>query len=114
MVRAAMTIKLTTKGRRSGSERTVTVYAWEDGETDLLLVASWGGRPRDPGWAHNLRANPEAIVRRGRATQAVVARELHGAERERAWDVAVERFPLYATYQRKTSRLIPVFRLEAR
>jgi hypothetical protein len=42
----------------------------------------------------------------------MVARELHGTERARWWDRAVEAFPDYAKYQEQTDRLIPVFLLE--
>lgn len=37
------------------------------------------------------------------------AREVHGEERAAWWDRAVEAWPDYAEYQRKTSRTIPVF-----
>jgi len=35
-----------------------------------------------------------------------------GSERDRLWQLVCEGFPLYATYQRRTTRLIPVFLLE--
>ena len=113
MVRVAMQIKLTTIGRTSGRERTVTLYGWEDGE-DVLVVGSWGGRERDPDWAGNLRAEPKASVTKGRDTFGVTAHELSADTRERAWELVVERFPMYATYQRKTTRTIPVFALKRR
>ena len=108
-----MQIKLTTTGRTSGKDRTATLYAWEDGD-DLLVVGSWAGRPRDPDWAGNLRAEPKATVTKGKDTLDVTAHELSGKERDRAWEIVVERFPTYATYQRKTTRRIPVFTLRRR
>ena len=51
---------------------------------------------------------------KGKETFEVTAQELSGKARERAWELAVERFPMYATYQRKTTRLIPVFALKRR
>jgi deazaflavin-dependent oxidoreductase (nitroreductase family) len=60
-------ITLTTTGRRSGQPRTVTLYAWPGGD-DLVVVGSMGGAASDPAWAHNLRAEPRAVVRRGKAT----------------------------------------------
>ena len=108
-----MQIKLTTKGRKTGRDRTVTLYAWEDGD-DLIVVGSWAGRAQDPDWAGNLRDQPKAVVTHGKDTTDVVARELDGRERERAWDLVVDRFPMYATYQRKTTRRIPLFALRAR
>jgi deazaflavin-dependent oxidoreductase (nitroreductase family) len=113
MVWAAMQIKLTTTGRTSGRDRTVTLYAWEDGD-ELLVVGSWAGRERDPDWAGNLRAEPSASVTKGKETSEVTAHELSGEARDRAWELVVERFPMYATYQRKTTRRIPVFALTRR
>jgi deazaflavin-dependent oxidoreductase (nitroreductase family) len=108
-----MQIKLTTTGRRSGRDRTVTLYGWEDGK-DLLVVGSWAGRERDPDWAGNLRAEPKASVTRGKESFEVTAHELSGTARQRAWELVVGRFPMYATYQRKTTRQIPVFALHRR
>ena len=108
-----MEIKLTTTGRRSGKQRTTTLYAWQH-DDDLVVVGSWGGRPRDPDWAGNLRAHPSASVKAGKESFEVKARELEGPERERAWDLVVDRFPLYASYQRKTDRRIPLFALKRR
>ena len=105
-----MQIKLTTTGRKSGKERTATLYAWEH-DDDLIVVGSWAGRPRDPDWAGNLREHPTATVKHGKDSFEVRARELDGHERERAWGVVVDRFPLYATYQKKTTRQIPLFAL---
>jgi deazaflavin-dependent oxidoreductase (nitroreductase family) len=49
------------------------------------------------------------MVRRGRQTIPVEAREVDGQERERLWHLVVDRFPLYETYQRRTKRRIPLF-----
>jgi F420H(2)-dependent quinone reductase len=108
-----MQIKLTTTGRKSGKGRTTTLYAWER-DDDLIVVGSWGGSPRDPDWAGNLRADPKATVKHGKESFEVKARELDGRERDRAWDLVVDRFPLYASYQRKTERRIPLFVLRRR
>ena len=106
------TITLITTGRRSGQPRTVTLYAFPDAAS-LVIVGSLGGAPRHPAWVHNLRAQPRAIVRRGRTEEAVVAREVTAAdERERLWQLVTDAFPLYASYQRRTSRTIPLFVLD--
>jgi F420H(2)-dependent quinone reductase len=42
----------------------------------------------------------------------VRAREPAGKERERLWQLVTEAFPLYGTYQRRTSRTLPLFVLE--
>ena len=106
-----VTVKLTTTGNRSGERREVTLYAYEDGDR-LVVVGSRGGAAKDPSWVRNLRAEPRATVRRGRQEFEVRAQEVNGAERERLWTLVTGAFPLYAAYQRKTSRVIPLFALE--
>ncbi len=101
-------IRLTTRGRKSGKPRPVVLYAWSDGET-LVVVGSAGGRARHPAWALNLRATPDAEIQEGRQHWAVRAHEPEGKERERLWQLVTEGFPLYATYQRRTSRTLPIF-----
>jgi deazaflavin-dependent oxidoreductase (nitroreductase family) len=104
-------IVLTTTGARTGTARPVTLYAWEDGD-ELVIVGSQGGAPNHPGWVHNLRANPHATIAEGKWTHDVVAREVTlDPERARLWDMVVDRFPLYATYQKRAKRRIPLFAL---
>ena len=104
-------IRLITRGRQSGQSRPVTLYGWPDGD-NLVVVGSAGGRARHPAWALNLRATPAAEVQEGKQQRAVRAREPAGKERERLWRLVTEAFPLYATYQRRTSRTLPLFVLE--
>lgn len=104
-------IRLIATGRRSGTPREVTLYAFDDGE-NLVIVGSRGGSAKDPAWAANLRDNPLATVRLGREERAVRAREVEGADRDRLWELVVEEFPTYSHYQRKTKRVIPLFALE--
>jgi F420H(2)-dependent quinone reductase len=101
-------ITLTTTGWRSGKPRPVTLYAFDDGE-DLVVVASKGGAATDPDWAGNLRSEPRATVHKGRVTTEVRAREVDGDERDRLWGLVTAAFPLYSSYQRKTTRRIPLF-----
>jgi len=105
-----MQITMTTLGRRSGLPRDVTLYAYED-DGRLVVVGSYGGAPRDPDWAHNLRADPRVVVRRGRKQSEMMSTEVDDAERDRLWALVCDQFPLYATYQERTTRLIPLFLL---
>jgi deazaflavin-dependent oxidoreductase (nitroreductase family) len=104
-------VTLTTTGRKSGKGREVPLYAFDDGDR-LVIVGSFGGKPRDPAWVSNLRANPRAMVKQGRKTHQVRAHEVEGPERDRLWRLVSEAFPFYETYQRRTRRLIPLFVLE--
>jgi deazaflavin-dependent oxidoreductase (nitroreductase family) len=98
---------LTTRGRRSGVLRTTPLPYFHHGD-DLLLIASFGGGPRDPAWLGNLRANPRARLQvRGRAGE-VPARIAEGAEREALWGEITREHPRYQEYQSRTERQIPV------
>ena len=103
-----MNAKLTTTGRKTGQLRSVTLYAYPDGDR-VVVVGSRGGAKADPAWALNLRADPRATIRVGKDDRAVRAEEATGNERERLWGLVTEAFPLYATYQRRTERRIPLF-----
>lgn len=106
-----LSVRLTTTGRRTGQPREVPLYGFEDGER-VVIVGSRGGAAKDPDWAGNLRAEPRATIRIGRDARAVRAQEVTGPERDRLWTLVTGAFPLYASYQRKTDRVIPLFVLE--
>jgi deazaflavin-dependent oxidoreductase (nitroreductase family) len=100
---------ITARGRKSGKIRKFPLMRVEhDGE--YALVASLGGAPNNPAWYGNLIADPTAVmIQDGAEAHDFVAREVHGHERALWWERAVEAYPSYADYQRKTSRIIPVF-----
>ncbi len=106
---------LTTRGARSGEERTTPLMYHRDGER-YVVVASKAGAPDNPAWYHNLRAHPVARVEvaAGSGTEAfaVTAREAEGPERERMWADRLAIAPGFLDYQRKTSRRIPIVVLE--
>ena len=104
------TITLTTTGAKSGRRRSATLYAFEDGDR-LVVVGSRGGSARNPAWVHNLRAHPAVSVKLGKEVVEMVADEVTDADRDRLWDLVVEAFSLYASYQRRTRRTIPLFTL---
>jgi len=104
-------IVVTNVGARTGKVRKTPLMRVEhDGR--YAAVASMGGAPKHPVWYFNLLANPSVQVQDGPRKQEMTARELSGAEREQWWERAVAAYPPYAEYQRKTTRLIPVFVLE--
>lgn len=104
-------ILLTTRGARSGQTRVYPLMAVPYGE-EYLAVASKGGAPKNPQWYYNLLAHPNITVETGTETFRVTARLLSGEERRHAFARAVEVFPPYGEYQKKTAREIPVFLLE--
>ena len=110
-LRGMKVILLTTRGKRSGKERTVPVVPYFEGQ-DLYVIASLGGAPQHPAWFHNLRANADVGVQLGadawRAHAEVVP---EGPERDRLWKGITSLMPNFAEYQQKTTRVIPVVKL---
>lgn len=105
---------LRTVGRKSGIERTAALLYVRDGD-NYVVVASKGGAPTNPGWLHNLLAQPDVEIQVGRDRIPVRARISEGDERERVWARADEvNKGQYAAYQSMTSRKIPVVVLEPR
>jgi deazaflavin-dependent oxidoreductase (nitroreductase family) len=102
-------IIFTTRGARSGNVRKTPVMRVEHDGT-YALVASKGGAPDNPEWYYNLLAHPEEVsIQDGPEPFDVVVRQISGEERRVWWRRAVEAYPSYADYQKKTSREIPVF-----
>ena len=101
-------IILTSVGAKSGKLRKTPLMRVEhDGE--YAVVASLGGAPKHPVWYYNLTANPHVELQDGSAKSDYVAKEVQGAEREAWWERAVAAWPDYAEYQKKTTRVLPVF-----
>jgi deazaflavin-dependent oxidoreductase (nitroreductase family) len=61
---------------------------------------------------HLILANPEVEVQVGTAKMKARARTATGEERVRLWEKALEFWPPYADYQKKTEREIPVVVLD--
>jgi deazaflavin-dependent oxidoreductase (nitroreductase family) len=104
---------LTTRGRRSGRQRT-NALMYLPADDRYVVIASYLGEPRHPAWWLNLKASPETTIQVGPRTLPVVAREAEGEERERLWKEIVGRQGDYAEYQQRTERRIPVVVLEPR
>ena len=101
-------ILLTTVGAKTGKIRKTPLMRVEhDGE--YAVVASLGGAPKHPVWYYNIKANPRVELQDGADTDDYEAREVFGDEKATWWERAVEAWPDYADYQRKTDREIPVF-----
>ena len=105
-------IVVTSRGRKTGAIRKTPLMRVVDGN-NYILVASQGGAPQHPQWYYNLKANPNVEIRDKTEVYRMRVREVTDpAERERLWKIAVQTFPNYGEYQKKTDRLIPVFLAE--
>ena len=101
---------LHTTGAKSGQPRmSPLAYLPVDGK--ILIVGSKAGAPTHPDWVHNLRVNPAARIEIGEDEYDVVARELPDDEREATYPLITAVAPVFADYQAKTSRVIPLFEL---
>lgn len=110
-MRGMPVVVLTTCGAKSGKLRKSPLMRVEhDGA--YAVVASMGGAPKHPVWYHNLVADPRVELQDGPVRQDMTAREVSGQEKALWWGRAVEAFPDYDDYQKKTARQIPVFVLE--
>ncbi|AWN25724.1 MULTISPECIES: nitroreductase family deazaflavin-dependent oxidoreductase [Streptomyces] len=110
-MRGMPVVILTTRGAKSGKIRKSPLMRVEHDGT-YAVVASMGGAPRHPVWFHNLVADPRVELQDGPVRRDMTAREVTGTEKALWWGRAVEAWPDYDEYQKKTDRQIPVFVLE--
>ncbi|AJZ84338.1 MULTISPECIES: nitroreductase family deazaflavin-dependent oxidoreductase [Streptomyces] len=104
-------VLLTTRGAKSGKIRKTPLMRVEHNGT-YAVVASLGGSAKHPVWYFNVLGDPRVELQDGPVRQDMTAREVTGEEKALWWERAVEAFPDYADYQKKTDRQIPVFVLE--
>ena len=104
---------LHTIGAKSGREHIVPMRAMPDGES-LYVFASAHGSARNPDWYHNIAANPNITIEKGTQTIHVRATEVVGEERDAIFAQQAARFPVFAEYDRKLARMIPVIRFDRR
>jgi len=104
---------LTSTGRRSGQPRIAPVLYGRDGER-LVVIGSNGGNHNAPGWAYNLKANPDAEAQIGGERRRVRARVAEGEERARLWRTMNDLYGGFEDYEENVTRDIAVFVLEPR
>jgi deazaflavin-dependent oxidoreductase (nitroreductase family) len=110
---------LTTRGRRSGRDRTVALIYALRGD-DLVVVASNGGSDRHPAWFWNITVDPDVHVQTGRKRFPATARVASDEDYTALWSLVNRKnrglAPLlrsgakgrYDAYQRHTDRQIPI------
>jgi deazaflavin-dependent oxidoreductase (nitroreductase family) len=101
-------ILLTTVGAKTGKIRKTPLMRVEN-NGEYAVVASLGGAPKHPVWYWNIKKNPRVELQDGEVTKDYEAREVVGEDKAVWWERAVEAWPDYADYQKKTDRQIPVF-----
>ena len=105
-------VVITSVGAKSGKLRKNPVMRVErDGV--YVAIASKGGADDQPEWYYNFLAQPEVELQDGPVRKTYRAELVEGTERADLWQLAVDTWPTYASYQRRTEREIPVFKLTA-
>ncbi|HEV7678035.1 MAG TPA: nitroreductase family deazaflavin-dependent oxidoreductase [Candidatus Dormibacteraeota bacterium] len=100
-------------GAKSGESRINPMMYLKEGD-HYAVFASKGGADTNPGWYHNLKANPQARIEVGDDTLDVDAVEATGAERDAIYGRQAALYPVFAQYEQGTERTIPVFVLTPR
>lgn len=106
---------LTTAGARTGRPRTNPVTYAHDSR-GLLVFASNAGAETNPDWYHNILADPQTTIEIGEpdgtiGIHSALAVPLGGDERDQAYAAQAARVPVFADYQARTARTIPVVAL---
>ncbi len=101
---------LHTTGAKSGQQR-VNPMMYLDLNGHRYVFASKAGMDTSPDWYHNLVADPAVQVEVGSDTYAATAHPLSGGDRDRVYAEQARRYPGFAEYQEKTTRVIPVVEL---
>jgi deazaflavin-dependent oxidoreductase (nitroreductase family) len=105
------TLLLTTKGRKTGLQRTIPIIFTKVGDA-YVIIGSQAGAPDHPLWYLNIQADPHVRVQVKGDKFDAVARAAESPERERLWAEAVKQWPNFDIYQTRTTRQIPVVVIE--
>ena len=104
----ALTLLLTTIGRKSGKEFTTPVNGMQDGD-NYFVVASLAGYDELPHWYLNLEKNPRVWIQLKDKKVPATARTLTREEKAPLWPrLLAEGQPLWAYFQMFTEREFPV------
>ena len=102
---------LHTTGAKTGRTRVKPLAYRREGDR-LVVFGTKGGAPTNPEWYYNIRANPRVTVEVGNDRFEADARIAPPDERDRIWRLQTRDAPVFADYQKRTDRTIPVVILE--
>jgi deazaflavin-dependent oxidoreductase (nitroreductase family) len=105
------TLLLTTKGHKSGEQRTTPLIYARQGDA-YTVVGSKGGSDTPPAWYLNLTEDPDVEVQVKGDRFRARARTASVEEKPGLWQKMVSEWPDYDSYQQQTEREIPVVVLE--
>jgi len=109
----APVLLLHTTGAKTGQER-VNPMMYLDLDEHRYVFASKAGADTNPDWYRNLIAHSDVTVDVGTETYPATAVPVTGEDRDRIYAEQARRYPGFAEYQEKTTRVIPVVELIAK
>jgi deazaflavin-dependent oxidoreductase (nitroreductase family) len=98
-------------GAKSGQPRRSVLTYSRDGD-DYIVAGTAGGSPTNPAWVANVAANPNVTIEIAGVEHPATATIVDESERGRLWDQHVVALPWFGDYPSKTTRVIPVVRLQ--
>jgi len=101
---------LHTRGAKTNTPRVNPLAYLADG-TRLIIIASFAGAPHSPPWFYNLVTHPEVEVEVGAERFRARAAVLGEPDRTLQYQKVAALMPVFAEYQQKTTRTIPVVAL---
>jgi len=102
---------LTTTGRKTGKARTTPV-AFIHNNGEYLIAASSAGSAQNPTWFSNLESNLEATIEVKGKQFKVKPVITSGDERHKLYELFKATYPGFITIEKRTTREIPVVRLQ--
>ena len=103
-------ILLYTTGRNSGEIRRVPLGSFPDGDA-LVVIGSNNGRAADPQWYRNLQADSKVWVRHLSNFYEATATTMEPEARRAYWEELTTRMPVFAEFQEKAGRDLPLVRI---
>ena len=101
---------LHTTGARSGKERVNPLVTFQDNGR-LVITASKGGAPSNPGWYYNVLANPVVEVEYGTEKFKARASVTEEPERTELYARMEDELDSFKEYKKTAGRVIPVITL---
>ncbi len=98
---------LQTVGRKSGKTRTTPISYYRDGECYVVVGSNWGADTQ-AAWYYNLLDHPQVTIQVKEKIIPVTARPATNEERSRLWQLVTSQNSQFLSYQKSTSRQIPV------
>jgi deazaflavin-dependent oxidoreductase (nitroreductase family) len=106
-IKGLLVLLLTTIGRKTGKKQ-ITPLGYLDHDGSYVITATNAGFGTHPAWFHNLKSHPQVALQIGNKQLTAIAELADSTLRQQLWAKFVERAPGYGSYEKRTSRQIPI------